>query len=120
MRPRATPPGDISPHDFFLHWLPESVERDENRRARLGRDRASLCFDLRGADGGRFTVHLDHGSVRSTPGCQEPADLSIRLDMDTWRKLNSGELTAPRALLGGRLRLSGNLRLAVKLYGILR
>lgn len=121
MRPRATPPADISPRDFFLHWLPESVSRDRKRRARLGRDRASLCFDLRGEGGGRFTVYLDHGSLRSTPGgSEEPADLSIRLDVDTWRKLNSGELAAPRALLGGHLELSGNLRLAAKLYAILR
>lgn len=96
------------------------MSRDRTRSARLGRTRASLCFELLGEGGGHFTVQLEHGAVRGRTGCEEAKDLSVRLDMDTWRKLNGGEISAPHALVTGRLKLSGDLRLALRLYAILR
>jgi putative sterol carrier protein len=41
------------------------------------------------------------------------------VDVETWRALNRGELSAPEALLRRRLRISGNLVLALKLHLIL-
>jgi hypothetical protein len=42
--------------------------------------------------------------------------LRICLDVDTWRSLNRGELSAPEAALRRRVKLSGNLLLAVRLH----
>lgn len=119
MRERAKPPDDISPTDFFTRWLAESVARDGERRARLGDTRARLCFELLGEGGGVFTVDLENGVVEGVCGRLGEVDLSVRLDVDTWRALNRGELTAPRAVLKRRLRLRGDLRFALKLYMIL-
>jgi len=39
--------------------------------------------------------------------------------VQTWRALNRGEISAPEALLRRRLKISGNLVLALKLHLIL-
>ena len=119
MRPRATPPDDISPHDFFTRWLAESVARDRARRARLGDTLVTLCFVLRGEVGGVFTVIVGDGAVHGEPGEKGKPDLRVQLDVETWRALNRGELTAPRAMIQRRLTLKGDLRFALKLYAIL-
>ena len=59
-----------------------------------------------------------------TAACPDPeranlAHLCLRLDLETWKCLNAGELSAPEAFLRRRVHLEGNLALAVKLHLIL-
>jgi putative sterol carrier protein len=119
MRERSRPPDDISPAEFFTRWVPESVARDSERRARLGDTRASLVFELTGEQGGAFTVEIVSGEVRGLAGRTASPDLEVRVDLDTWRQLNRGELSAPEALLRRRIKLSGDFILALKLHLIL-
>ncbi len=116
---RSTPPPDIPPAEFFTRWVPEIVGRDADRRARLGDTCAVLAFELLGDGGGHFHLHVEEGSVSGRHGAPETFDLHIRLDVETWRALNSGALSAPEAFLRRRVHLSGDLRLAVKLHLII-
>lgn len=119
--PRAQPPEDISPHAFFTRWVPEQVASDETRRQRLGDTEARLLFELSDAEVGerQFTLHIQEGRVRGEPGGVEKPDLAVRVDVETWRALNRGDLSAPEALLRRRVHISGNLVLALKLHLIL-
>lgn len=119
MSERAFPPPDIEPAEFFTRWVPRNVAEDEHRRQRLGHTEATLQFDLEGQGGGTFQLHLGDGAVRGEVGNSRPANLRIRLDLATWRQLNSGEMSAPEAFLRRRVHLKGNLALAVKLALIL-
>jgi putative sterol carrier protein len=121
MRERAIPPDDISPEEFFTRWLPETVAADEHRRQRLGHTAAALVFELTGNPhgGGTYTVHIEEGGVRGIVGAAESPDLRIEVDVETWRQLNRGEISAPEAALRRRVKLHGNLMLAVKLHLIL-
>ena len=110
---------DITPHDFFVRWLPASVAADEDRRARLGDTEASLVFELSGEEGGAFTIFVVGGQVRGQAGRVAEPSLEIRVDLETWRELNRGEISAPEALLRRRVTLSGDLVLALKLHLIL-
>jgi putative sterol carrier protein len=116
MPERARPPDDITPDEFFTAWLPRTVAEDGARREKLGDTDAVLVFELAGAGGGTFTLHIYDGRVRGVAGDSAKADLRICLDVDTWRSLNRGELSAPEAALRRRVKLSGNLLLAVKLH----
>jgi putative sterol carrier protein len=119
MRERAKPPDDISPKEFFTVWLPARVAEDHERRERLGDTAAVLAFDLAGEEGGPFTVQVAGGVLVGSEGRAAQPDLEIRVDVETWRALNRGEISAPEALLRRRLHLSGKLMLALKLHLIL-
>jgi putative sterol carrier protein len=121
MPERARPPDDISPHEFFTVWIPANVAQDHDRRLRLGDTAASLVFVLSELEleVHCFTLEIDSGRVSGRSGRSEAPDLEIHVDVETWRALNRGELSAPEALLRRRLRISGNLVLALKLHLIL-
>jgi putative sterol carrier protein len=116
---RAVPPPDIAPVDFFARWLPWVVEHDAPRRAQLGGTHATLAFELEGEGGGVFYVRIANGAVCGGAGEPDHADLRVRLDVASWRALNAGTLSAPRAFLSRKVHLSGNLLLAVKLHLII-
>ena len=116
---RLRPPEDIAPHDFFTRWLPASVARDPERRSQIEKTDATLVFVLEGDEGGTFTVRVADGIVQGRAGRADASDLEVRVDLDTWRQLNSGSLTAPEAVVRRRLKLSGDLILALKLHLIL-
>jgi putative sterol carrier protein len=119
MAERAVPPPDIAPADFFTRWIPESVAGDPGRRARLGDTDVTLEFELTGEGGGWFTLEIGGGEVRGRAGASPRPDLHVRLDVATWRALNSGALSAPEAFLRRRIHLRGNLALALKLHLII-
>jgi len=121
MAARARPPDDISPLEFFTAWIPAMVSQDDERRRRRGDTTARLVFVLHEieVEAVAYTLEIEAGSVRGREGRAEQPDLEIQVDVATWRALNRGELSAPEALLKRRLRMSGNLVLALKLHVIL-
>jgi putative sterol carrier protein len=119
MPERPVPPYEIEPLEFFTRWLPEVVAADPERRERLGDTAATLQFDLVGAGGGSFLLRVEGGAVRGAPGPAESADLRLELDVETWRALNAGALSAPEAFLKRRLRVEGSFLLALKLQLII-
>ena len=119
MQHRPRPPDDITPHDFFTRWVPASVEADPDRRRRLGSTAAVLVFELTGEAAISYTLRVVEGVVLGEPGHAHEHDLHIRVDLETWRALNRGDISAPEALLRRRVHLRGDLILALKLHLIL-
>ena len=119
MRERARPPDDITPHEFFTSWLPARVAEDHERRERLGDTAALIVFDLHGDETHTYSVRVASGVLVASEGRAGDADLEVRVDLETWRALNRGEIAAPEALLRRRLHVSGKLLLALKLHLIL-
>jgi putative sterol carrier protein len=117
---RARPPEDITPTEFFTRWVPDAVANDESRRARLAGTSATIEFCVRSeAVAEVFAIEIADGRVIGTPGEAHSAALRVRVDLETWRALNSGELAAPQAVLSRRLVLEGDLVLGLKLHLIL-
>jgi putative sterol carrier protein len=119
MLERARPPADITPEDFFTRWVPDSVGADEDRRRKLTGVDAAIVFELAGEGGGDFTIHIVGGRVDGLVGGRDKADLRVCVDIATWRELNSGEISAPEALLRRRVKLEGDFLLGLKLHLIL-
>jgi putative sterol carrier protein len=95
------------------------VRGDPARRAKLGGTDATIVFDLQGEGGGTFRLRVEAGSVSGRPGDDAAADLRVRVDVRTWRMLNSGDISAPEALLRRKLKLEGDFLLGLKLHLIL-
>ena len=116
---RVLPPDDITPLDFFTRWVPEAVASDETRQKKLESTDATIVFELSGDKGGSYTVHIAAGVVRGAAGAAETPDLRVVVDVDTWRQLNRGEISAPEALLKRKVKLHGDFLLGLKLHLIL-
>lgn len=119
MSERARPPDDIQPREFFTRWIGDAVARDPQRSARLGETAATIEFEVTGEAGGVFHIEIANGHVQGHEGPVTAPDLRVRVDLETWRALNRGTLSAPEALLRRRVHLSGNFLLALKLHLIL-
>ena len=119
---RVAPPDDISPLDFFTRWIPDAVASDPERRKKLSSTVAEIVFELSGGDGddgGSYTLHIAGGAVRGAKGAVPNPDLRVVVDIDTWRRLNRGEISAPEALLKRKVKLHGDFLLGLKLHLIL-
>ena len=110
---RAIPPEDISPEEFFTRWVPERVASDPERRRRLGETVATIVFSFAEAEHGAYTLFVGGGTVRGEAAAHADPDLRVSIDLETWRSLNRGELSAPEAALKRRVKLKGNLILAL-------
>ena len=119
MSQRTRPPVDISAADFFTRWIGESVAGDAARRERLADTRAVMLFEVTGEGGGVFTVFVDGGTVRGERGRPQDPDLEVEVDVETWRRLNAGDLNAAEAALQRRVKLKGDPLPAIKLHLIL-
>jgi len=116
---RARPPADIAPADFFRSWAPEAVRTDPERRKKLENTRARIQFDLSGDGGGLYWLELADGDVRGGDGAIREPELTLLTDVDTWRKLNAGEIKAPTAVMKGKLKFQGSMYLALKIHFII-
>lgn len=116
---RARPPHDIPPADFFLRWVPDAVREDPERQRKLAETEATVVFDLAGPEGGKFSVLIQRGTVEGRVGHTDDPDLQVHVDVETWRQLNAGAISAPEALLKRRLRFEGSFILGLKLHLIL-
>ena len=116
---RIAPPDDISPLEFFTRWVPDAVAGDVLRQKRLAGTDARIVFELTGDGGGHYTVHIFGGRVRGVAGSVENPDLRVSVGVETWRRLNRGELSAPEALLKRKVKLHGDFLLGLKLHLIL-
>jgi putative sterol carrier protein len=99
--------------------VPEAVAADPNRRRKLAETEATVVFDLSGEGGGLFTVEIARGEVHGREGAAGSPDLTVRLDVSTWRGLNSGDISAPEALLKRKLHFEGSFLLGLKLHLVL-
>ena len=82
--------------------------------------RATYLFDLEGEGGGQWTVQIAEGECRSAEGLLHHDDIRFTTRPAHWLDIQTKELTPPRALLTRRLRIKGDLRLALKLDRLLQ
>ena len=119
MRERNRPPDDIAPLDFFRRWAPDAVRSDPDRRKKLENLSARIQFELAGEGGGDYWLAIAAGDVTGDAGRVETPDLVLQTDVDTWRKLNAGEIKAPTAVMKGKLRFHGSMYLALRIHFII-
>jgi hypothetical protein len=116
-------PAGVAP--LWQHLTPDVRHRAIGRVMRalsllyrhdLGGDlRAVLAFQVDGAGGGRWFVDISPGAVVSGEGDVAEPSLRIRFrDTSLLCEMFTGGLNLPLALIAGRLRLRGNLRLFLR------
>lgn len=83
---------------------------------------AALNDRLRGGFDGvaKFEIREEGSILVSAAGAtigDGPADVTLSADLDTFRRILEGDLSPTAAFMSGRLRIEGDMGLAMKLAG---
>ena len=80
---------------------------------------AVFQFNIHGEGGGSWYVILDDGVPSVTYGQNERPSVTFTANVADWLDIIQGKLNGASAFLSGRLRIDGDMTLALKLQGLL-
>jgi putative sterol carrier protein len=81
---------------------------------------AAYAFDLAGDDGGQYHVVLKDGKGEAGPGAPENPNITISMKSEDFVDLATGKLDGTMAFMSGKLKIKGDMGLAMKLQSVLR
>lgn len=76
-------------------------------------------FDLSGEEEATYQLHLSEGVAKVVEGESVPADCQIQMSSEDFKELLTGKLNATSAFMFGKLKIKGNMGLAMKLQSVL-
>ena len=119
MAERPKPPDDITPDDFYLKWLPEQAAANPAQAEKTKDINAIIQFVLTGDGGGEYVLELAGGNISTRKEKAEAPKLTVSYTVADWREINSGRLNPQMAFMSGKLKISGDMSLAMKLGSIM-
>lgn len=90
------------------HFLPEKAS---------GVD-ATIQFDLSGDNGGLYWVKVNDGQCVVGEGAAENPKMTLKAAADDWAAVASGQMNAMQAFMSGKLKIAGDMGLAMKLQSM--
>ncbi|HEX3203166.1 MAG TPA: SCP2 sterol-binding domain-containing protein [Nitrospiraceae bacterium] len=75
-------------------------------------------FDLSGSQGGQYVVTIREGACQVEEGRHEDPHVILSMAGDDCVKVLNGELSGPAAAMSGRIRISGDMGLALQLRAL--
>src|SRR5690625_753546 len=93
-----------------------TIENIADERSDLITDlNATYCFEITGDDPGNYTIKFENGNAEITGGLNDNADCTLTMGVDFFKQLIQGKANATTAFMTGRLKVKGNIGLALKL-----
>jgi putative sterol carrier protein len=94
------------------------VRMDANP-AKLAGIRAVFQFDIGGTDPGVFFVGIDEGKAVVNEGSHASPDITLTMSSNDFADLVEGRLDGVTAFMGGKLKVKGDMTLAMRLQSLL-
>lgn len=76
-------------------------------------------FDLSGDNGGVLHVNVDDGKPEVVEAAHDSPDITISMAADDFHSMLEGKLNATSAFMAGKLKVKGDMSLAMKLQSLL-
>ena len=76
---------------------------------------AVFQFELSGPGGGVYAVAVDDGRVNVKEGPHEAPTVTLKMDADDYVKMSNGKINGHWAVMSGKLKVSGNMMVAMKM-----
>ncbi|WP_164667963.1 SCP2 sterol-binding domain-containing protein [Virgibacillus doumboii] len=80
---------------------------------------AVYLFNLDGDESGTYHIVFNGDKSYAAEGEADNADCTLFMDSNDFMKMVDGELNGTQAFMSGRLKIKGNMGLAIKLQSIL-
>jgi putative sterol carrier protein len=75
----------------------------------------TLQFHLTGEDGGDWVAKIQNGVCTVNPGAAENPNVTLTADAQDYKNVIMGKTNAMQAFMQGKLRLAGDLAMAMKI-----
>lgn len=79
---------------------------------------ATYQFDITGDNGGTWHVKLADGNVSVNEGPAENPSITLTATDENWMQIVTGKLSGQTAFLTGKLKIKGDMGLAMKLQSV--
>jgi len=79
---------------------------------------ATFQFELSGDDEGTFHLNVADGNVEMVEGASDSPNVTIMMDSEDFKSMLNGELNATSAFMAGKLKVKGDMSLAMKLQAL--
>ncbi|MBI4373283.1 MAG: SCP2 sterol-binding domain-containing protein [Deltaproteobacteria bacterium] len=106
----------MTPKEYFEKTVPQNLE---TRKESLTGINAIYEFDVSGETGGVWTLDLTGPLGQVKEGSSGKATCTVKISDENFVKLIEGKLNPQMAFMTGKLKVQGNMGLALKLQKIL-
>jgi len=97
----------------------EMQKRVDNHPTKLAGIKAVFQFDISGADPGVYSVAIADGKGVVTEGAHASPDITITMACSDFADLVEGKLDGIKAFMTGKLKVKGDMMLAMQLQSLL-
>jgi len=105
----------VTPQQIF-DSMPQALVPEK-----AGSTKAMIQFDLSGDQGGKWWVKIHDGQAESGKGdAPEAAQLTLMADATDYVKISLGQLDGTAAFMQGKLKIKGDMGLAIKMASLFR
>ncbi|HEV8306208.1 MAG TPA: SCP2 sterol-binding domain-containing protein [Methylomirabilota bacterium] len=80
--------------------------------------KAVIQYDITGEGGGTYHVDIADGKCSVQPGPAPTPTLTLTMAAPDWLDMTAGKLNGQMAFMSGKLKLKGDMGLAMKLAGM--
>ena len=107
---------DLTPSKIFTDEIPAKIEATKERALAID---AIYQFKITGDNGGEWAMDLTREDENVSEGVNEDADCVVTMKDRDFVDMWSGKLAAPQAFMMGKLKITGDMSLAMKLTAII-
>ncbi len=105
----------VTPQQIF-DSMPQALVPEK-----AGSTKAMIQFDLSGDQGGKWWVKIHDGQAESGKGdAPEAPQLTLMADAMDYVKISLGQLDGTAAFMQGKLKIKGDMGLAIKMASLFR
>jgi putative sterol carrier protein len=97
----------------------EMQKRMDANPAKLAGIKAVFQFDISGADPGIYSVGIADGKAVVSEGTYASPDITITMASNDFADMIGGKLDGMTAFMGGKLKVKGDMMLAMQLQSLL-